>query len=56
MQYADAVWTSSAVTLLDDVRRARTGDHEAMVRRPAAAYPWPTDDAFVAEHLDAWLS
>lgn len=27
-----AVWTGSAVTLLDDVRRARGGDHEAMVR------------------------
>ncbi len=111
-----AVWTSSAVTLLDDVRRARAGDQEAMVRclgrrseltdansavfdvrgafrgciagvhevlrrqgllanircldpaetlspgqaeeitRVAAAYPWLTDDAFVAEHLDAWLA
>ncbi|WP_371628611.1 dihydrodipicolinate synthase family protein [Streptomyces sp. NBC_00341] len=111
-----AVWTSSAVTLLDDVRLARAGDHDAMVRclarrteltdansavfdvrnafrgciagvhevlrrqgllanircldptetlspgqaeeitRVASAYPWLTDDAFVAEHLDAWLS
>ncbi|WP_335941688.1 dihydrodipicolinate synthase family protein [Streptomyces sp. PTD5-9] len=111
-----AVWTGSAVTLLDQVRRARAGDHDAMVdclaRRPeltdansavfdvrggfrgciagvhevlrrqgllegiwcldpkevlspgqaeeitrvAAAYPWLTDDAFVAEHLDDWLS
>lgn len=111
-----AVWTTSAATLLDDIRRARAGDHEAMVRclarrteltdansavfdvrgafrgciagvhevlrrqgllanircldpaetlspgqaeeitRVAAAYPWLTDDAFVAEHLDAWLS
>ncbi|MFB7850907.1 MULTISPECIES: dihydrodipicolinate synthase family protein [unclassified Streptomyces] len=111
-----AVWTSSAVTLLDDVRRARGGDHEAMVRclgrrpeltdansavfdvrgafrgciagvhevlrrqgllegiwcldpkevlspgqaeeitRVAAAHPWLTDDDFVAEHLDDWLS
>ncbi|MFF3732130.1 dihydrodipicolinate synthase family protein [Streptomyces sp. NPDC002476] len=111
-----AVWTGSAVALLDDVRRARGGDHEAMVRclarrpeltdansavfdvlgafrgciagvhevlhrqgllanircldpaetlspgqaeeisRVAAAYPWLTDDAFVAEHLDDWLS
>ncbi|MEU9951659.1 dihydrodipicolinate synthase family protein [Streptomyces sp. NPDC047939] len=111
-----AVWTGSAVTLLDDIRRARAGDHKAMVRclarrseltdansavfdvrgafrgciagvhevlrrqgllanircldpaetlspgqadeitRVAAAYPWLTDDAFVAEHLDAWLS
>ncbi|MFI8436531.1 dihydrodipicolinate synthase family protein [Streptomyces sp. NPDC079020] len=111
-----AVWTSSAVTLLDEVRAARAGDHAAMVRclarrseltdansavfdvrgafrgciagvhevlhrqgllanircldpaetlspgqaeeitRVAEAYPWLTDDAFVAEHLDAWLS
>ncbi|TXS47581.1 dihydrodipicolinate synthase family protein [Streptomyces sp. OR43] len=111
-----AVWTGSAVTLLDDVRRARAGDHGAVVRclarrteltdansavfdvrgafrgciagvhevlrrqgllanircldpaetlspgqadeitRVASAYPWLTDDAFVAEHLDAWLS
>ncbi|MFF8717401.1 dihydrodipicolinate synthase family protein [Streptomyces sp. NPDC015184] len=111
-----AVWTGSAVTLLDQVRRARAGDHDAMVgclgRRPeltdansavfdvrggfrgciagvhevlrrqgllegiwcldpkevlspgqaeeitrvAAAHPWLTDDDFVAEHLDAWLS
>jgi hypothetical protein len=111
-----AVWTGSAVTLLDDVRRARGGDHEAMVRclarrpeltdansavfdvrggfrgciagvhevlrrqgllanircldpkevlspgqaeeitRVATAYPWLTDDDFVAEHLDDWLS
>ncbi|MFI6865091.1 dihydrodipicolinate synthase family protein [Streptomyces sp. NPDC050421] len=111
-----AVWTGSAVTLLDDVRRARAGDHAAMVRclarrseltdansavfdvrgafrgciagvhevlrrqgllanircldpaetlspgqsdeitRVAESYPWLTDDAFVAEHLDAWLS
>ncbi|MEE1736734.1 dihydrodipicolinate synthase family protein [Streptomyces sp. BE147] len=111
-----AVWTSSAVTLLDDVRAARAGDHAAMVRclarrseltdansavfdvrgafrgciagvhevlhrqgllanircldpaetlspgqaeeitRVAEAYPWLTDDAFVAEHLDAWLA
>ncbi|WP_406098669.1 dihydrodipicolinate synthase family protein [Streptomyces sp. NBC_01013] len=111
-----AVWTSSAVTLLDEVRRARAGDHAAMVRclarrseltdansavfdvrgafrgciagvhevlrrqgllanircldpaetlspgqsdeitRVAGSYPWLTDDAFVAEHLDAWLS
>ncbi|WP_406403428.1 dihydrodipicolinate synthase family protein [Streptomyces uncialis] len=27
-----AVWTRAAVTLLADVRRARAGDHEAMVR------------------------
>lgn len=27
-----AVWTSSAATLLDDVRAARAGDHAAMVR------------------------
>ncbi|MGW3949432.1 hypothetical protein ACWEKM_00330 [Streptomyces sp. NPDC004752] len=27
-----AVWTRSAVALLDDVRAARAGDHEAMVR------------------------
>ncbi|MFF3540185.1 dihydrodipicolinate synthase family protein [Streptomyces sp. NPDC002466] len=111
-----AVWTSSAVTLLDDVRRARAGDHDAMVRclgrrpeltdansavfdvrgafrgciagvhevlrrqgllegiwcldpkevlspgqaeeitRVAAAHPWLTDDDFVAEHVDDWLS
>ncbi|MET9921608.1 dihydrodipicolinate synthase family protein [Streptomyces sp. NPDC006435] len=111
-----AVWTGSAVTLLDQVRRARAGDHDAMVgclaRRPeltdansavfdvrggfrgciagvhevlrrqgllegiwcldpkealspgqaeeitrvAAAHSWLTDDAFVAEHVDAWLS
>ncbi|MEV0494623.1 dihydrodipicolinate synthase family protein [Streptomyces atratus] len=111
-----AVWTSSAATLLDDVRAARAGDHAAMVRclarrseltdansavfdvrgafrgciagvhevlrrqgllanircldpaetlspgqadeitRVATAYPWLTDDAFIAEHLDAWLS
>lgn len=111
-----AVWTSSAATLLDDVRAARAGDHAATVRclarrseltdansavfdvrgafrgciagvhevlcrqgllanircldpaetlspgqadeitRVAAAYPWLTDDAFIAEHLDAWLS
>ncbi|WP_327247453.1 dihydrodipicolinate synthase family protein [Streptomyces sp. NBC_01320] len=111
-----AVWTSSAATLLDDVRAARAGDHAATVRclarrseltdansavfdvrgafrgciagvhevlrrqgllanircldpaetlspgqadeitRVATAYPWLTDDAFVAEHLDAWLS
>ncbi|MGW8889614.1 dihydrodipicolinate synthase family protein [Streptomyces sp. NPDC055749] len=111
-----AVWTSSAVTLLDDVRAARAGDHEAMVRclarrpgltdansavfdvrgafrgciagvhevlrrqgllenircldpaetlspgqadeitRVSGTYPWLTDDAFIAEHLDAWLS
>ncbi|MEU3220065.1 dihydrodipicolinate synthase family protein [Streptomyces sp. NPDC006971] len=111
-----AVWTGSAVTLLDQVRRARAGDHEAMVgclaRRPeltdansavfdvrggfrgciagvhevlcrqgllegiwcldpkevlspgqaeeitrvATAYPWLTDDDFVAEHIDDWLS
>ncbi|MEU1471480.1 dihydrodipicolinate synthase family protein [Streptomyces sp. NPDC005761] len=111
-----AVWTGPAVTLLDDVRRARAGDHAAMVRclarrseltdansavfdvrgafrgciagvhevlrrqgllanircldpaetlspgqadeitRVAESYPWLTDDAFVAEHLDAWLS
>ncbi|MFD8821902.1 dihydrodipicolinate synthase family protein [Streptomyces sp. NPDC059605] len=111
-----AVWTSSAVSLLDQVRRARAGDHDAMVRclgrrpeltdansavfdvrggfrgciagvhevlrrqgllegiwcldpkealspgqaeeitRVAAAHSWLTDDAFVAEHLDAWLS
>ncbi|MFF8619048.1 dihydrodipicolinate synthase family protein [Streptomyces sp. NPDC015350] len=111
-----AVWTSSAVTLLDQVRRARAGDHDAMVgclaRRPeltdansavfdvrgafrgciagvhevlrrqgllegiwcldpkevlspgqaeeitrvAAAHPWLTDDDFVAEHVDDWLS
>ncbi|MCX4552278.1 dihydrodipicolinate synthase family protein [Streptomyces sp. NBC_01500] len=111
-----AVWTGSAVSLLDDVRAARAGDHEAMLRclargpeltdansavfdvrgafrgciagvhevlrrqgllegtwcldpaetlspgqadeitRVAAAYPWLTDDAFVAEHLDDWLS
>ncbi|MFE7429514.1 dihydrodipicolinate synthase family protein [Streptomyces sp. NPDC057545] len=111
-----AVWTGSAVTLLDQVRRARAGDHDAMVgclaRRPeltdansavfdvrggfrgciagvhevlrrqgllegiwcldpkevlspgqaeeitrvATAYPWLTDDDFVAEHVDDWLS
>ncbi|MEU0935972.1 MULTISPECIES: dihydrodipicolinate synthase family protein [unclassified Embleya] len=111
-----AVWTSSAVTLLDRVRRARAGDHRMMVEllgqapeltdansavfdvrggfrgciagvhevlrrqgllagtwcldpaetlspgqaeeiaRVAKAYPWLTDDAFVAEHLDAWLA
>lgn len=111
-----AVWTRSAALLLEDVRRARAGDHEAMVRclarrpeltdansavfdvrgafrgciagvhevlrrqgllstircldpaetlspgqaeeisRVGAAYPWLTDDAFVAEHLDDWLS
>ncbi|MFF3735586.1 dihydrodipicolinate synthase family protein [Streptomyces sp. NPDC002476] len=111
-----SVWTGSAVTLLDQVRRARAGDHDAMVgclaRRPeltdansavfdvrggfrgciagvhevlrrqgllediwcldpkevlspgqaeeitrvATAYPWLTDDDFVAEHLDDWLS
>ncbi|MGW1229326.1 dihydrodipicolinate synthase family protein [Streptomyces sp. NPDC001515] len=111
-----AVWTRSAAVLLEDVRRARAGDHEAMVRclarrpeltdansavfdvrgafrgciagvhevlrrqgllstircldpaetlspgqaeeisRVCAAYPWLTDDAFVAEHLDDWLS
>ncbi|MFG3259562.1 dihydrodipicolinate synthase family protein [Streptomyces sp. NPDC048172] len=110
-----AVGTRAAVDLLEDVRRARTGDHEAMTRclargpeltdlnsavfdvlggfrgciagvhevlrrqglldgtwcldpaealspgqaeeitRVAAAYPWLTDDAFVAEHLDDWL-
>ncbi|MFJ6573171.1 dihydrodipicolinate synthase family protein [Streptomyces sp. NPDC091292] len=27
-----AVWTHAAVALLDDIRRARAGDHEAMVR------------------------
>ncbi|MCX5413905.1 dihydrodipicolinate synthase family protein [Streptomyces sp. NBC_00059] len=26
------------------------------ISRVAAAYPWLTDDTFVAEHLDAWLS
>ncbi|MEU2674977.1 dihydrodipicolinate synthase family protein [Streptomyces sp. NPDC007164] len=111
-----SVWTGSAVTLLDQVRRARAGDHDAMVgclaRRPeltdansavfdvrggfrgciagvhevlcrqgllegiwcldpkevlspgqaeeitrvATAYPWLTDDDFVAEHIDDWLS
>ncbi|MGW1193597.1 dihydrodipicolinate synthase family protein [Streptomyces sp. NPDC002559] len=111
-----AVWTSSAVTLLDQVRRARAGDHDAMVRclgrrpeltdansavfdvrggfrgciagvhevlrrqgllegiwcldpkevlspgqaeeitRVAAAHSWLTDDDFVAEHVDDWLS
>ncbi|GGV97592.1 dihydrodipicolinate synthetase [Streptomyces gelaticus] len=111
-----AVWTGSAVALLDDVRRARAGDHEAMVRclarrpeltdansavfdvrggfrgciagvhevlrrqgllegiwcldpkevlspgqaeeitRVATAYPWLTDDDFVAEYVDDWLS
>jgi len=111
-----SVWTTSAVALLEDVRRARAGDHEAMVRclarrseltdansavfdvrggfrgciagvhevlrrqgllegtwcldpqevlspgqaeeitRVATAYPWLTDDDFVAEHLDDWLS
>ncbi|MFJ5726278.1 dihydrodipicolinate synthase family protein [Streptomyces sp. NPDC093149] len=111
-----AVWTGSAVTLLDQVRRARAGDHDAMVdclahrpeltdansavfdvrggfrgciagvhevlrrqgllegiwcldpkealspgqaeeiTRVATAYPWLTDDDFVAEHVDDWLS
>ncbi|MFF3396793.1 dihydrodipicolinate synthase family protein [Streptomyces sp. NPDC002669] len=111
-----AVWTGSAVTLLDQVRQARAGDHDAMVgclaRRPeltdansavfdvrggfrgciagvhevlrrqgllegiwcldpkealspgqaeeitrvAAAHSWLTDDDFVAEHVDDWLS
>ena len=111
-----AVWTSTATILLERVRQARAGDHEAMVEllgrapeltdansavfdvrggfrgciagihevlrrqgllagtwcldpnevmspgqaeeieRVSRAYPWLTDDAFVAENLDAWLA
>lgn len=45
----------ASVRCLDPDERLSEGQ-AAQIDRVTAAYPWLTDDEFVAEHLDAWLS